>query len=424
MSSNSATQFTPASRPLRDTILVILVSVIVVGGAVGGFLIGRYRSHDAFISKVTRQAGIGNTSLLSAGSAPVSLFQVVETGLDDSLTSAALARLYDIPPGDRKALVKCLRDVAWVPTYQPAPFIGHMARPTFGVEPHINMLGFRDERQTYLTKPDRTVRIFITGGSTAWGSGVSSQKKTISYVLEQILNERMSPVTSYRYEVINTAFPAWATTQEKLLIEQRLVDMHPDAVIMLSGNNDVHWALQGQDIRWFYSYMDQNYMMLLNEMYKASGHTEWTFALPVGSRRIEGRDLGRLTARNVAEAAFALSRVGAQLIFALQPNIVSTSKRLTKYEQRILAGQDKPYWDSSYQALRDALGRLNAPNYRLLDLSGSFGAIGEDTELFVDYYHFADHGSRLIAQSLADQIDWPSIKPNPAINADERDGSP
>src|SRR5439155_8368349 len=122
---------------------------------------------------------------------------------------------------------------------------GHMARPFFGDDLYINVLGFRDRRQTYLAKPERTVRIFITGGSTAWGVGASSQKNTISCLLEKILNERASRTTGYRYEVVNAAFPAWSTTQEKLLIQQRLVDMHPDAVIMLSGNNDVHWSLHG-----------------------------------------------------------------------------------------------------------------------------------------------------------------------------------
>jgi lysophospholipase L1-like esterase len=280
------------------------------------------------------------------------------------------------------------------------------------------MLGFRDERQSYVAKPDRTLRIFITGGSTAWGAAASSQKQTISYLLEQILNEQVSPATGYRYEVINAAFPAWSTTQEKLLIQQRLVDMHPDVILMFSGNNDVHWALQGRDIRWFYTYMDQNYTTLLNEMYKASGRPDWTFALPFSSRPVECSDLARMTALNVEDSAFALKHVQARLIFALQPNIVSTSKRLTTHEQGILASQNKPYWDSCYQAFRSALGGISAQNYRLLDLSRSFGEVGDDTELFVDGYHFADRGSRLIARALADQIDWRSIVPKAAVSAD------
>jgi lysophospholipase L1-like esterase len=384
----------------------------VAGAVFGGFLIGRNITHDAFIEKVSGQGSVEGTTLISAGTAPLSLLQVLGKGVDDPLTARALASAYDVPAGDREALVQRLRDIVWMPPYRPAPFVGHMAAPFSGDDLHINVLGFRDERQSYVTKPEGTVRIFITGGSTAWGSGASSQKNTIAYVLEQILNERVGRATGYHYEVINAAFPAWTTTQEKLLIQQRLVDMLPDAVIMFSGNNDVHWSLSGRDIRWFYSYMDENYVMLLNEMYKSGGHPEWAFSVPMSSHPVECLDTGRTSAQNVEDAAFAADRVNARLFFALQPNIVSTAKRLTEHEQEILTSQNKAYWDSCYQILRDALSGVSAPNYQMLDLSRSFGELGENRELFIDSYHFTDTGNRLIAQALADQIDWNAVVPS------------
>lgn len=421
MSSNSTKESARARRFLYEALLIALISLVIVSGTLSGFLIGRHVSQDAFINKVSMQAGIGNTSLLSAGSVPLSLFQAVEKEIDDPLTARALAKLYDVPIADRDALIKRLRDVAWVPSYQPAPFVGHMARPNLGVDPHINMLGFRDERQTYVSKPDRTVRIFITGGSTAWGSGASSQKNTISYLLEQILNERVSHLTGYRYEIINTAFPGWSSTQEKLLIQQRLVDMYPDVVLMFSGSNDVHLERASRDVRWSFGLMDQNYMMLLNELYKSSGHSEQTFALPATSHPAECSELAVVTARNVEEAVFATDRVKARLIFALQPNVVSTGKTLSKRERQLPEVRNRAYWNACYQALRDNLGRISARNYQLLDLSRSFAGIDEDTEVFVDSYHFADLGNRVIAQSLADQIDWKSITPTPAVIANDRE---
>jgi lysophospholipase L1-like esterase len=376
---------------------------------------------DTFIEKVSALGTGEGAALLYAGTVPMSLLEVLKirgTPIDDPATAQVVASAYGVPPGDREALVQLVRDIVWLPPYRPAPFVGHIGRPFFGDDLHINVAGFRDRRQTYLVKPERTVRIFITGGSMAWGVGASSQKLTISHLLEQILNERVSRITGYRYEVVNAAFPAWSTTQEKLLIQQRLVEMHPDAIIMLSGNNDVHWALNGRDIRWFYSYSDENYITLLNEMYKSSGHPEWTNALPFSSRPVDCSDLARTTARNVEDAALFAGRVHARLFFALQPNIVSTTKRLTKHEQAIRGGQDKAYWDSCYQALRVELGRLGAPNYRLLDLSQLFGTLDDGTELFIDPYHFADAGQHLVAQALADQIDWSTVVPGAAVAAD------
>jgi hypothetical protein len=160
-------------------------------------------THDAFIEKVSGQGSVEGTALISAGTAPLSLFQVLGKAIDNPLTAAALANAYDVPPGDHDALVRRLRDVTWIPPYRLAPFVGHMAGPFFGDDLRIHALGFRDERQSYVTKPERTVRIFITGGSTAWGSGALSQKNTIAYVLEQILNERAGRATGYHYEVLS-----------------------------------------------------------------------------------------------------------------------------------------------------------------------------------------------------------------------------
>jgi len=403
MTSTPTEQAAPRSRQLLGVLLATLIASITAGGVLGGYAIGR----------ITRNRDIENVrTYITSANTVRSLYEVLGKDLDDPVTARALGRIYDIPSGNRDALANRLRNIAWTPPSRPAPFVGHIARPIPGADPHINTMGFRDERESYVTKPDRTLRAFITGGSLAWGSGAPSQKQTISYLLEQLLNARLSPVTGFHYEIVNAAFPAWSTTQEKLLIQQVLFDLHPDLVIMLSGNNDVHWSLHGSDIRWFFSYSDQTYVHLLHELYRSSGHAEW-ISVPVPYPRPECSVLSSFTLRNVEEAAFALDRAKARLIFALQPNIVSTPKALTEHEQRILQKQDKPYWDACYQSMRDRLGRSAAHNYRLLDLSRSFGELDDATELFIDSYHVADMGNRLIAEALANQIDWRSLKNPP-----------
>lgn len=397
-------------KPRYRVFLAILIALIAAGATVCGFLVGRSTAHDSYVQKVS--------ALVTTENSMTWLYPAIGAQIDDPVTAEALAKLYGVRLGDRDALVRRLSEVAWVPAYGPAPFVGNGARPMLGDDPHINILGFRDERQSYVTKADRTVRVFMTGGSTAWGSGASSQKNTISYILERILNQRMSPVTGFRYEVINTAFPAWSTTQEKLLIQQRLLDLHPDVILMFSGNNDVHWSRDGRDVRWFYAPMDDNHVALLNELYRSSGHPEWVSPMLSSGRPIECTDVAPITARNVEEAAIAASGVKARLMFALQPNVATTAKRLTKREQQLPEMQNKPYWESCYRALRDRLRHVRARNYRLIDLSRIFGEVDGETELFVDSYHFADAGNRLVAQALADQIDWRSIVPSAAVRPD------
>ena len=380
---------------LAGVALSVLLSTVVIGGALGGFWFGRHK--------------LG--AVIAVETETKSLYDVIGKEIDDPSAARALAQLYGVRPDDRDALVKRLRGVAWVPPSRPAPFVGHVARSLPGDEPHINGLGFRDARDGYATKPDRTIRIFVTGGSMAWGSGAPSQKTTVPQLLEDRLNARLSPVTGLRYEVVNTAFPAWSTTQEKLLVQQKLVDMKPDLILMLSGNNDVHWSQLGADVRWFQSYADQNVMRALDEIYRNTGHAELAVNLQKTSGRpVDCRTVGRITSRNVREAAFAARLAGARLVFALQPNIVSAAKPLTDHERKILARQDTAYWDACYRQIRE-LSRFEAPGYEFLDLSRSFGDVGGDTELFIDAYHFAELGNRLVAEALFDRIDWTSLKP-------------
>jgi hypothetical protein len=177
----------------------------------------------------------------------------------------------------------------------------------------------------------------------------------------------------------------------------------------------VHWSRDGRDVRWFDSPMDENHVLLLNELYRTSGHPEWIVPVPGSSGQTSCSDIARTTARNVEEAAFAARNANARLIFALQPNIATTGKTLTKREQMLPEVVNKPNWEDCYGALRKHLGAIRARNYQLVDVSRSFGDVRADTELFVDSYHVADEGNRLIARSLAGSIDWRSIVPGPAV---------
>lgn len=393
----------------HELILVTIISFIVACAAIGGFVIGRHRA-ETFLEKVGRQETSDKDTLLSAGTKPLSLLHAIGRAKDNPDYLRGLQGLYGRQGEDQRSFLERLDKIVWAPPYQPAPFVGHMARPYAGENLHINSLGFRDERPDYIHKPPGTVRIFLTGGSTAWGQGVSTEQNTIARLLEQFLNDRRRPTTGHRYEVVNTAFPAWSTTQEKILIEQRLVDLSPDAIVMFSGNNDVHWSSIGRDIRWFFSYMDQNFVTVLNEMYKSSEHPEWAVSFPLAKSPVDCSELGKLTARNVEAAASTAARADARLIFALQPNIVSTAKSLTNREVALKSGQNERYWTSCYRAIRESVAAISPANYRFIDLSGWFGDFDASTELFADAYHFNDAGSKAIAEALLDQIDWTAIE--------------
>ena len=116
---------------------------------------------------------------------------------------------------------------------------------------HINQQGFRHPKDITLQPQQDTVRIFLVGGSTAFGNeGVYRQvnpqrltdRDTIDYHLQSILAARHPGV---RFEVINAAVSEYRLFQEITLFREKLVNFRPQLVIFLDGHNDISFLTAG-----------------------------------------------------------------------------------------------------------------------------------------------------------------------------------
>ncbi|MGL5077680.1 MAG: SGNH/GDSL hydrolase family protein, partial [Waterburya sp.] len=140
----------------------------------------------------------------------------------------------------------------------------------------INEQGFRDRDPLPLVKPANEIRIFLLGGSTAFGYGTSSNKTTISEYLEQRLQQRLqqqqaspelyqseilpekpniSPdakkekqekpksistkIKSGQYRVINAAVPGYASGNELAQLALEVLKYKPDLIVVLNGYEDL-----------------------------------------------------------------------------------------------------------------------------------------------------------------------------------------
>jgi len=169
------------------------------------------------------------------------------------------SRAYIDPEDTRNSMESIAYAVRSIPT----PFVGYGLEPGEQGNASINSMQFRHAGELKIPKPDGVYRIFVNGGSTAFGSGAPSQDRTIDGFLEKMLNEKLSPRTGVRYEVVNTGNPGWTTTHERILVANRLVDLEPDLVLSLSGNNDVHWGIFGHNVLWFRAYPDEFFWQIV-----------------------------------------------------------------------------------------------------------------------------------------------------------------
>ncbi len=328
-----------------------------------------------------------------------SLLTALEMAHTSEEEMEGILAVYGLPADD----VEELRRYAYITPPIPAPFVGHVPRPGTFHNATINRFGFRDERPDYGALEPWQKRVFVTGGSTAFGSGAPSQAETIPGLLESRLNAERGRAM---YEVVNTAYPAYATMQERLIVTQRICFLQPSRIIMVSGTNDVHWSLERRDTAWFWSNADQHFVTLADNAHRAGGFPKLRPHSILLKEKMTPEDVASNAATNVVLAATAARRVGAELVFALQPNIVTTEKALSPRERDIRARNDVDYWQACYEALRRELSAIDVEGYRFLDLSRAFGEAGADEELFLDSYHFGRRGNELLAEMLIEGLEW------------------
>ena len=131
----------------------------------------------------------------------------------------------------------------------------------------INAEGFRDRDPLSLDKPQDEIRIFLLGGSTAFGYKSPNNQATISEYLEQRLEQRLaqqkaspklykpdllpfdktkrqkslakpSKIKSGKYRVINAGVPGYASGNELAQLALQILKYKPDLIVVLDGYQD------------------------------------------------------------------------------------------------------------------------------------------------------------------------------------------
>ncbi len=326
---------------------------------------------------------------------------------------AAMALAYDDPARAAREM----DGYSWTVPNLPTPFVGVAPAPGRHANAAIDEHQFRRRAPLAQPKPPGTVRVFVTGGSTAYGTGAPSDDATIQAFLEARLARELAPRTGLVYEVVDAANPAWASTHERILIENRLSELEPDLVVSLSGNNDLHWGYLGLDVLWFRNYAESYFGALVRRLYAATGRALAVPPAPDIARPVPLDEVARRLVKNARLATAALEPTGAPYVFALQPTLAASGKALSERERRhrdaellrARAGRDEAdsgnaYFAAGYERLRTALSALALEGFRFVDLSGAFDDQPAEAEVFLDSYHFGDRGNRILADRLFEAL--------------------
>lgn len=133
--------------------------------------------------------------------------------------------------------------------WQSSVVLGLKAKPNFAFvyDGHGRYLGTDSYGFCHNGDPDRKLipkqkniyRIFVLGGSTVWGRGVSSNEDTIPAQMEKMIN--VNSRYPFKVEVINAGMRGWMSYQEFCYLTKDLLYYEPDMVVVLDGINDFYY---------------------------------------------------------------------------------------------------------------------------------------------------------------------------------------
>jgi len=328
-----------------------------------------------------------------------------------------------------------------------------------------NSQGFRRSADIEKEKPKGTYRIFIMGGSTAYGLysmsrygqerySVITNHETIDYYLEQYLSEK---VPHKRIEVINAAITSHQSHHHLIYLNQTILKYMPDMVIFIDGFNDYYPYKAGFDQFRDYAYQERAHLFMGKPTIQAwLGYTGWWLFRKSHFVHVAGKSLrpvwllvsgvnrnraridvedGLRNLRINAEGNFVkmVERIGLMLknedvvpVFTLQPELVfRQSKVLTEMERDILKEMET-HWQENYVEFKnkareiviDYLKRASAKTGVLFfDLSNIYGGVEED--VYTDYTHLTPIGNKILAEYLGARI-VPIIQRSPVVDSPAR----
>jgi len=276
---------------------------------------------------------------------------------------------------------------------------------------------FRSRTQAAPPRPGVT-RIFVLGGSVAWGAGASSESAMWWAVLERELREKLGDPGIF---VIPAAATGQVTTQERLTAELFVFPLKPDAIVTIDGFNDLtslwygarpgdpfnqgisyarfeslgfhvfhvlgRWSSLARSLLWdaVHSELARNQKRVLEDPV-ARGH------LTASTKAVFTDNVSRLASRCSQERVFCL--------FGLQPNLALT---------RLYMGDSEPpvtniNWMLTHVA-RELQGDLATTRWpekaHPLDVTHLMdGRVGD----YLDPVHLDDAGQRAMASAFADAL--------------------
>ncbi|MBW2402021.1 MAG: SGNH/GDSL hydrolase family protein [Deltaproteobacteria bacterium] len=234
--------------------------------------------------------------------------------------------------------------------------------------------------QHYVSLEADPARVFILGGSVAFGSYSSRIDTTYFFLLAQELEAAGTPA-----HIDVFAGGAWKAVQEVRALEQQIGRLEPDVVVLFDGLNELT--------------VGSNSGALFGEPTPTRDGREWH---PLYHEHDYSQRVTDYLAR-IRDASRIVRDHGARLLVVLQPSLIERGTP-SEIERELLVlslqwHESARALTDSYEAMRQGLLGLEREGaLTFLDASRVFD--GEEATVFADLWHYGDAGHRLIAARM------------------------
>ena len=268
---------------------------------------------------------------------------------------------------------------------------------------NINSDGFRGTEIHH--NSEEKYRIFVTGGSTAFGFGSTSDRTTIPGYLQNLFDTNYEDLN---VEIINAGINGANSYREILLIKEKLVGFNPQMIISYTGANDSGRYLEEiifeeADDDWkpdalkFANYPWLRTPFVINKIISQDSVKEDIGKRPNFDEIPENVEAFR---KNWSQSCSFLRDNGIKSIVILQPTL-TTKKFPSVFEKESLL-DDYTHRKLILQNFSENLPLLNEECDLAIDLRNAI-----DDTLETTYYggtHTTDLGNKIIASKIYEKI--------------------
>lgn len=260
------------------------------------------------------------------------------------------------------------------------------------------------------TESNDLLRIFVIGGSAAYGVGASSKEKRWYSILERSLSASLS----HEVRLIPAAMIGYGSTQERLVLDLMVLPRRPDAVVILDGFNDAALPAlfgnrpgdpydQGVLYADFYSpfFGLKKWIARYSQLFRYLMHRSLAQALETNMQKIledpqalqnYAKSTAAVYIDNIRHMLARCNDQGVSCRVFLQP-----ARDVTWRTQRREKQLD-PFTLAAYDQIQKQIPNIAVDN-AIFDLTSVFDGPGQD-EWYRDTVHFKDAGHEAVAKAM------------------------